>query len=87
MRVSKHSAEKLSDGSWKITVVPPNWVKSPPCSLVLNADQYKRYLRWRDDNLLLIQEALPDLMPAQRELLMTGIGPEEFNKMRDEQEE
>lgn len=61
------------DGSWTITVTPGSLVsRYPPKSVRLTDDQYRGYRTWLDDGVL-IQNALPDLNPADRETLMTGL--------------
>ena len=76
----KHEAHELPDGAVMVSVTPPRFMKLPTQSILLSADQYKRYLRWRR-NEGLIQELLHDLDDDQREILMTGIGPADFAKM------
>ncbi len=49
-------------------------------SVILTEDQYQRYKAWLVNGSL-IQDALPDLGRDQREILMTGIGPEDFSKL------
>lgn len=79
--------ERLDNG-YKVTVTPPAWSGiSGGTSVVLNADQFSRYNTW-NSGLALIQEALPDLSPADREILMTGIGPDLWDQeFSDEDEE
>lgn len=62
----------LDDGNFEITVTPPSWVGAGGKSVVLSHDQYLRYLQWRADQGILIQDALPDLTDIQREILMNG---------------
>jgi hypothetical protein len=51
----------------------------------LDADQYRRYRQWRAGGVLL-QDALTDLSPSQREILMSGIGEDASFADDDEQE-
>jgi hypothetical protein len=60
------------DGTFTITVTPPSWVGAKGKSVILNQDQYIRYLQWRSDQGILIQDALPDLNNNQREILLNG---------------
>jgi hypothetical protein len=71
---------------YTVYVRPPRIVgELPEVSVFLTLGQYQRYLLWRDGPTL-IQEALPDLSPSEREMLMTGLGDEDFAKMaRDEE--
>lgn len=73
----KREETRQENGTWLITVTPPPATGFSPSSLILTEEQYRRYLQWRNMGVL-IQEALPELTPDQREILMTGIGPEEF---------
>lgn len=73
----KREATKQPDGTWIVKVTPPNFSGFSASTLTLSHDQYCRYLEWRDNGRL-IQDCLPELSAAQREILMTGIGPEEF---------
>jgi hypothetical protein len=52
----------------------------PEVSVTLTPNQYGRYLLWREGPLL-IQEALPELGPTQREMLMTGLSDLDFHRM------
>jgi hypothetical protein len=64
--------EKLPSGNFLVTVTPPAWTGIPRGkSIELSANQYLRYLSWRKTGVL-IQNALPELSPSQREILMTG---------------
>jgi hypothetical protein len=75
-----YAVHQLSDEQWRITVVPPAWAAvGNGASIVLNADQYRRFLKWRDSDGL-IQNELPELSKGEREILMTGIGPDTWNK-------
>jgi hypothetical protein len=62
-----------------ITVTPPTATKLKARSVTLNADQWLRYQAWLGGRL--IQDALPDLSDDDREILITGIGPEDFAKL------
>lgn len=72
-------AEPLADGTWRVTVTPPPWSGFAASTIILNGDQYRRYLSWMGDGGLMIQTALPDLSEAEREILLTGIGPQEWD--------
>ena len=61
-----------SDDMYRITVTPPAWAEMEEGEeLLLTPDQYRRYKRWMETGIL-IQDALPDLSPAEREYLITG---------------
>jgi hypothetical protein len=74
----KREAVQQKDGSWLLTVTPPAVTGFSPSTIVLTEGQYGRFLQWRMQSSL-IQEVLPDLSAAQREILMTGISSEEFD--------
>lgn len=59
------------DGTFTVAVKPPLWIGNYPAkSVTLTEDQYRRYQLWESG--WLIQDALPDLTRAQREILMNG---------------
>jgi hypothetical protein len=68
------------DGQYIVSVTPPRATKLPTQILALNKDQYLRYEAWRAGKGL-IQEMLPDLTPDEREVLLTGIGNDDFHEM------
>lgn len=73
---------QLGPEEWEVHVTPPAFMNLPTQTVKLNKDQYLGYLAW--ENGQLIQDALPDLTPAQREIIMTGIGPDDFDRMFEE---
>ena len=67
------------DNGYKVTVTPPAWSGfTEGASVILNIDQFSRYNSWMN-GAMLIQEALPELSSADREILMTGIGPQQWD--------
>ena len=64
--------------TWNISVTPPDIIGGKKQSLVLTDDQYHRYRAWRDKGVM-IQDALPELTISQREILMTGLGDDDFH--------
>lgn len=72
--------ERTEQG-WRVYVKPPTLVGDyPEVSVLLTNGQYARYLGWRGGGLM-IQEALPELSASQREVLMTGLGDEDFHRI------
>ncbi len=64
-----------------IHITPPKMMGEMPTQKVkLTEDQYRRYKTWANGPEL-IQNALPDLSPSQREMLMTGLGDEDFHEI------
>lgn len=55
-----------------LTVTPPEFLGIPPSSVTLTSDQVTRYHKWRTNGGL-IQDELPDLTPAERDIILTGI--------------
>lgn len=50
--------------------------------ITLTRNQYGRFERWASGvDSRMIQEVFPDLSASQREILMTGIGPDQWDKM------
>ena len=69
------------DGSYIIFVKPPAMVGDlPEQAIPLTESQYEGYKKWRDEGWM-IQDALPDLSPSNREKLMTGLADEEFHEI------
>ena len=73
-----------SKEGWLVTITPKPMWGLPSVQIQLTDDQYIRYLDWQLRNCL-IQDCLPDLSLADREILMTGIGPQQFSEMEDEE--
>ena len=71
----EHTAK--ADGSVLVSVTPPAFMKLPTQTIRLSADQYDRYLLWRNGQGY-IQDMLPELSRDQREVLMSGLGPDDF---------
>jgi hypothetical protein len=60
-------------GGFRVTVTPPEWTGIKGGKYIdLSPVQYLKYLEWMESGIL-IQDALPELTPAQREILMTGM--------------
>src|ERR1700680_4847351 len=69
-----------------VTVTPPEFMALPSQSVCLTPDQYERYKQWRN-GLLLIQDAFPELSDSDKEILMSGIGPKEWDEMWVDEED
>lgn len=68
------------EGGYIVMVTPPKLLGPRPTMHVpLTKDQYQRYLKWAKGPLL-IQQALPELDNATREMLLTGLSNEDFHK-------
>ena len=83
--------EKQVEGGWEVYVTPHPMFwggkKEPPKHCVkLTDEQFLKYKMWLGGDIL-IQNALPDLTASQREVLMSGLGDEEFNELAMEDEE
>jgi len=75
------------DGSSTVRVTPPSFVNAGSgATVILKKDQFERYLKWLNGSTP-IQEVLPDLHYNQREILMSGIGPEAWDEMFGEKDE
>jgi hypothetical protein len=76
-RVERHNS------GWRVFVKPPSFVGDLPEQHVdLNADQFVRFLKWHDGGGM-VQDLLPDLTTSQREILISGLGDEEFERFTD----
>jgi hypothetical protein len=78
--------EAHPDGSVTVFVTPPEFMKKPEVSVKLTADQYRRYLEWREGRPM-IQEALPELSVSEREKLMSGLGDDDFHEVTRDPED
>jgi hypothetical protein len=76
--------EQVADG-FIVYVKPPAFVGTAEVRVFLTPDQYTRYKLWREGPLL-IQEALFDLDDDKREMLMTGLGDEDFHRIAGDDE-
>jgi hypothetical protein len=65
-----------------VGVQPPRFMKLPEQQLTLTTDQYKRYCQWLAGGGL-IQDLLPELKLSERELLLSGIGDQDFDRFLD----
>jgi hypothetical protein len=65
--------------NYLVTITPPAFMGGEPQKVILTPDQFARYLTWKDRGVL-IQNALPDLSPSDREKLMSGLDDEGFKK-------
>lgn len=82
----KREVKEDGDG-FIVMVTPPKFIGPHPTMEVrLTADQYERYLKWRESDVLL-QDILPELSSSDREKLITGIGPEEWDQMYPEDDD
>ena len=78
---------KLSDGTTRLTVTPPAFLGRPSTHIVLTEEQVDRYHIWQTTGML-IQEAFPELSLDQREIILTGLGEEDFKEIfKDEEDE
>jgi hypothetical protein len=68
----ERSARELPGGNWLVKVTPAAIARAPAQELELTAEQFHRYCLWCEGRGL-IQELLPDLTNAQREILQTGL--------------
>ena len=67
------------EGGYILMITPPKLLGPKPTMHVpLTASQYRRYLEWRDGGAL-IQNALSDLSPSEREMIMTGLSDDDFH--------
>jgi hypothetical protein len=83
----KRTERLMADGNWEIMTTPPAWVNenAKPARVVLTASEYPAYREWLTGRSL-IQDALPKLSASQREMLMTGLTDEDFDKIVEEEE-
>ena len=74
----KREVVSNGDGTFAVTVTPsPVFIKNPkPQTVKLSECQFRRYEIWRGTGQV-IQEVLFDLSPEDREILQSGLGPDE----------
>jgi hypothetical protein len=63
----------------EVTVTPPPESGFRPSKVTLTPDQFRRFEKWLETGGQ-IQTALPDLSADDREILLSGIGPNEFDR-------
>jgi len=63
-----------------VGIQPPKFLKLPEQKLRLTTEQYKRYCHWLAKGGM-IQDVFPEIDPEQREILQSGIGPQDFRKI------
>jgi hypothetical protein len=81
----KREVTRHGDG-YLIKVTPPAFAGGfKGASVFLTVDQYSRYQSWRTGKLQ-IQDALPDLSTDDREILMSGLGPEDWKRATGDEE-
>lgn len=71
---------EVVSGGYKVTVTPPAWSGFKASSIVLDEDQFRRYNLFLEKKGL-IQDLLPELSSSDREILLSGISPEEFSRL------
>lgn len=78
--------KQLMDGHFLVTVTPPEFMGCQATAVVLNGEQFKKYLHWRDTEKShrTIQEYLPELNPDEQEILISGIGPDDWDRLMAE---
>jgi len=81
-RVERH----IDGKGYTVYVQPPAFMGLPEVCVTLTLDQYERYLRWRNRDMM-IQDALPELSDSTREMLMTGLCNEDFLRIAHDPEE
>jgi hypothetical protein len=66
--------------NWLVTVTPPP-VSGFNCvsEVLLNSEQFQKYRQWLQKGGR-IQDLLPELSRAQREQLISGVTPEEWDR-------
>jgi hypothetical protein len=79
--VTQRHAEKLPSGNYKVTIDPPPQMEVRSGSVELSPDDYARYCAWLNSHGEPIQNYLPDLDDATRELLLSGMTPETWEEV------
>ena len=67
-----------------IGVRAPDFMGTPEQELTLTNKQFERYLKWLAGGVL-IQYALPELTPGEREVLLSGLPEEFFDQFEDDE--
>jgi hypothetical protein len=77
----EYSADPLDGGRYRVTVTSPPWANvGDGASVVLTSDQFERFLKWQRHEML-IQDAMHDLSAEDREVLISGIGPNKWDEL------
>ena len=79
----RRETQSLADGFYRVFVTPPDFLDLPTQSVILNEAQYRLYLAWLSGDVY-VQE-IEGLSASEREVLVTGIGPDEWDEMFKEE--
>lgn len=63
-----------------LRVSPPPGLGFKPSELKMTEDQTRRFLEWASSRNNLIQNVFPELSAEDREIILTGINPEDWKK-------
>lgn len=75
----ERKVDLLPNGSYRWTITPPAWSGFSQSIVILTEEQTNRALAWIDGRFRTIQEALPDLSADDREVILSGIGKDEWD--------
>jgi hypothetical protein len=73
------------DGSGVLTVTPPAMFGGGCSQVALTASQVRKYEKWLSEGGS-IQNAFPELSADAREIILSGIGSEEWKKLESEED-
>ena len=68
------------DGVWRVFVKPPAFMRLPEQHVDLTSDQFERFCKWQNGDGA-IQTMLHDLTASQREILISGLGDDDFARI------
>lgn len=68
------------DGTYKVIAKAP-FGGFEPSEITLTSEQLKRFEEWRSTNRALIQDYMPELSASEREILLSGISPKDWERL------
>lgn len=68
----------LGDGKFELLVEPPAWTGFKSSKLILTEQQKKKLIGWLEHGGL-IQEIFPELSSSDREIIVSGVNPKEWD--------
>lgn len=73
--------KQIAPDRYEVTVTPPVWSGFSPSTLELSADDTSLLRNWELGKVSgTIQDLFPHLSPEAREILLSGIGPAEWDE-------
>jgi len=83
----KYDVRLVGHNLFEIDVIAPAIFGGITTTVQLTLDQVKRFTSWECGQISLIQDALPDVRPEEREILLTGMTPEVWDRLTSDDDD